>query len=50
MSCIIYNNILDINLIQAFYPYIKVSKKKLSLIIFWILTTFSFFYSYIKSK
>jgi len=25
MSCIIHNNILDINLIQVSYPYIKVS-------------------------
>ena len=27
MSCIIHNNILNINLIQVFYPYIKVSNK-----------------------
>jgi hypothetical protein len=27
MSFIIHNNILDINLIQFFYPYIKVSNK-----------------------
>jgi len=44
MSYIILNNILDINLIQVFYPYIKVSNNKLlSLIIFWILTYFRFF-------
>ena len=27
MSCIIHNDILNINLIQVFYPYIKVSNK-----------------------
>jgi hypothetical protein len=44
MSCIIPNNILDINLIQVFNSYIKVSNNKLlSLIIFWILTYFRFF-------
>jgi hypothetical protein len=29
MSCIIHNNILDINPIQVFYPYIKVSDKNI---------------------
>jgi hypothetical protein len=27
MSCIIYNNTLNINLIQVFYPFIKMSNK-----------------------
>jgi len=50
MSCIIPNNILDINFIQMFNPYIKLSNKKLlSLLIFWILTLFRFFYPCIKS-
>jgi hypothetical protein len=42
MSCIISNNILDINLIQVFHPCIKMSNKSLFLIIFWILTLFRF--------
>jgi hypothetical protein len=29
MSCFIHNNILDINLIRVFYPYIKVSSKNI---------------------
>ena len=49
MSYIIPNNILNINLMQVFYPYIKVSNNKLLfLIIFWILTFFRFFILILK--
>ena len=49
MSCIILNNISDINLTQVLYPYIKMSNNNLLfLIIFWILTPFRFFILILK--
>jgi hypothetical protein len=52
MSCIIPNNILDIDLIYIFFILIlKVCNNKLlPLITFWIITILEGFYHYIKSE
>ena len=50
MSCIIHNNILDINLIYVFYPYIKVSNKNIIPNNILDINLFYDFYPYIKSE
>jgi hypothetical protein len=50
MSCIIHNNILDINLIQVSYLYIKVSNKIIIPNNIWNINPFSIFFFFIKSK